>query len=214
MAVDDIPEFVSVSPGDLIRAEDWNRIQRESRNAVRIHTHTRPPGGPVDDTVDVDLGVQIGTNEIQDGAVAEAKIADDAVSAAKIPNGAVNTDKLANGAVTTDKIANDAVDSQKIGNEEVKFENLDFEQVNTGSVTLAAGASTLQTVQIGAPKSLVYFPTVAVTGQSGGTASIEAHMEYRAGVNAGVQNVFIRIRNNGTGQGTLSWRVTTFGTQS
>ena len=41
MAITDIPEFVEVGPGDLIRADDWNNIQRQIRNSVRNHRHSR-----------------------------------------------------------------------------------------------------------------------------------------------------------------------------
>jgi len=29
MAISDIPEFIEVAPGELIRADNWNSIQRQ-----------------------------------------------------------------------------------------------------------------------------------------------------------------------------------------
>ena len=74
MALNDIPEYVEVSPGDLIRAEDYNDLQRRTRNSVRSHRHTRIASDPVDDTIAEDNALQITTDEIADGAVTQAKL--------------------------------------------------------------------------------------------------------------------------------------------
>src|SRR5215475_14237070 len=109
MAVTDIPEFVEVGPGDLIRAEDWNAIQRDARNSVRVHHHTRLAGAPVDDTVSVDNAEQISSAELADGAVTTAKLADGGVATAKLADGAVTGDKLSSNAITTAVIPDGAV---------------------------------------------------------------------------------------------------------
>src|SRR4051812_12234323 len=75
MAISDIPEYVEVTPGDLIRAENWNGMQQQMRDSLRRHQHTRPPGAPVDDAAANDVSDQIGTDEIADGAVTGAKLA-------------------------------------------------------------------------------------------------------------------------------------------
>src|SRR5580765_7821313 len=124
MAITDIPEFVEVGPGDLIRADDWNNIQRQIRNSVRSHRHSRLVGAPVDDTVGTDNALQIATDDladaavtgikIVDGAIETAKLADGAVTGAKLSSGAITADVIPNGAVTTDKIADNAVTAAKI----------------------------------------------------------------------------------------------------
>ena len=50
MAIADIPEFITFEPGDPIRSDDWNTIQRRARNAARAHRHTRPASLPPDDS--------------------------------------------------------------------------------------------------------------------------------------------------------------------
>ncbi len=94
MAIEDIPEFVEVAPGDLIRAEDYNEIQRRTRHSIRSHRHSRLAGDPPDDTATEDHALQIETKEIAGGAVTQDKIA----------GGAVTQDKIAEGAVTQDKL--------------------------------------------------------------------------------------------------------------
>ena len=56
----------------------------------------------------------VGTTEIQDGAVTTAKLAANAVTSAKIANNSITEDELADGAVVTAKIEDGAVTSAKI----------------------------------------------------------------------------------------------------
>jgi hypothetical protein len=57
---------------------------------------------------------QIGTNQIKNGAVTNAKIKNAAVGNHKIANGAVGNHKIANGAVGNAKIANGAINGAKL----------------------------------------------------------------------------------------------------
>lgn len=114
MATTDIPEFVEVAPGDLIRAEDVNTIQREARNSVRTHRHTRVAGTPIDDSTVEDRALQITTDELADGAVMGAKLADASTTTAKLADGAVTGAKLSSDAITTAVIPNGAVTSPKL----------------------------------------------------------------------------------------------------
>ena len=114
--------YIPRNPGDLITAEDWNKMQGDIRDAIQTHKHT---GTSTDD------GVKIPTDGIEDNAVTSAKIADRAVTKEKladevkeaikeagaIPDGAITTPKLADRAVTTDKIANGAVTMDSLSTE-------------------------------------------------------------------------------------------------
>ena len=57
---------------------------------------------------------QIGTNQIKNGAVTNAKIKNAAVGNHKIANGAVGNHKISNGAVGNAKIANGAINGAKL----------------------------------------------------------------------------------------------------
>jgi hypothetical protein len=77
MAIGDIPVFREAQRGQVVRSDDWNGIQRELRNGIRAHRHTRVAGAPADDAAPADLALQITTNEIADGAVTAAKLSPD-----------------------------------------------------------------------------------------------------------------------------------------
>ena len=155
MAITEIPEFVEAAPSDLIRSQDLNNVQRQVRNSVRTHRHTRVAGAPVDDAATADLALQITTDEIPDQAVTAAKLADGAVTSGKLANGAVTgprladnavgTTKILNGSISTEKLQADAVTSDKIRNEVVNLPKLDLQQVEDGSQGLSAGSSTTPT---------------------------------------------------------------------
>ena len=114
MAIGDIPEFITFEPGDPIRSDDWNTIQRRARNAARAHRHTRPASIPADDSSQDEVAQQIGPEELADQAVTSVKLANGAVTAAKLADGAVTGAKLADGAVTSGKIADGAVIATKL----------------------------------------------------------------------------------------------------
>src|SRR5947208_17060732 len=99
MAVTDIPEFVKMQPGDLIRAADWNNVQHLMRSSLRSHQHTRAAGQAGLDNATTDVADQIGTAEIADGSITAAKMAPGSVGTATLPDGAVTTAKLDDGSV-------------------------------------------------------------------------------------------------------------------
>ncbi len=67
---------------------------------------------------------QIGTSQIQNGAVTTPKLANGAVTARKLANNAATSSKLANNAVTTNKLLNNAVSTNKLLNNAVSTNKL------------------------------------------------------------------------------------------
>ena len=205
MAISDIPEFVEVAPGDLIRAENWNNVQQQVRDSLRRHKHTRAVGSQPNDAGVSDDAAQITAAELADNAVTNPKILDGAVTGPKLADGAVTANKVGTNAVSTSNLVNGAVTSAK----------LQFTVVNTNSASLAPGATAEALVRASAPntKSTIYFPTMIITGTSGSTgavASVDADIVYRQTVGSGGIDVFIRLRNNGGATAGVIWQVLTF----
>ncbi|HEY2962997.1 MAG TPA: hypothetical protein VGJ37_11310 [Pyrinomonadaceae bacterium] len=203
MAISDIPEFIEVAPGELIRAENWNTIQRQMRNGLRTHHHTRAPGAPVNDASATDEATQIQTNEIADGAVTAPKLAAGAISGAS----------LADGSVTLAKLAANSVDASKLKSNAVTASKLAFQILDSGSVSLAPNATSETEVQHDAPstKTTIYFPTVAIGETKGnGISDVEASIVYRQSVGSNDVNVFIRLVNHGGATADLLWQVLIF----
>ena len=203
MAVSDIPEYVKVQPGDLIRAVDWNNVQHLIRSSLRTHQHTRLVGAASVDTATTDVADQISTNEIADGAVTAAKMAAGSVSTASLPNNAVTSPKIADGAVIGAKIGSGAITAAK----------LSFQTVATSSLALGGGGSSELPVQTAAPstKTTIYFPTLAIVSTEGsGIADVTAQIVYRQAVGAGTVDVFIRLTNQGAATANIIWQVLTF----
>jgi hypothetical protein len=203
MALSDVPEFIEVNPGDLVRAEHWNNVQRQMRDTLRRHHHTRAAGSPVNDATTIDEAEQLSTAEIADNAVTSAKLANGAVTDAKLADGSVNSAKLAAGSVGTAAIANSSVTSAK----------LSFQIIQSGGRSLGPGASSEDLVQNNAPstKTTVYFPTVVIVGSSGtGISDVEANIVYRQGVGAADNDVYIRLTNHGAATAAIIWQVLTF----
>ena len=230
MAITDIPEFVEAAPSDLIRSQDLNNVQRQVRNSVRTHRHTRVAGAPVDDAATADLALQITTDEIPDQAVTAAKLADGAVTSGKLANGAVTgprladnavgTTKILNGSISTEKLQADAVTSDKIRNEVVNLPKLDLQEVKDGSQGLSAASSTTPAqvnvdVLAGLTTALstIFFPVATLAAVAGGTAAeVDAAIIYRrtpTTPGTGV-DLRLRLRNSGTSSATVNWQVLTF----
>ena len=204
MAISDIPEFIEVAPGDLIRAENWNSIQRQMRNGLRTHHHTRAQGAAANDASATDEATQIQTNEIADGAVTTAKLAAGALSGAS----------LADGSVTLAKLASNSVDSSKLKANSVNSSKIDFQTIHSGSATLLPNSTKEVQVQKEAPstKSTIYFPTLTINGTSGsGISDIEASIVYRQKVGLEEIDVFIRLVNHGAATAKVIWEVVIFG---
>ena len=148
--------YIPRNPGDLITAEDWNKMQGDIRDAIQTHKHT---GTSTDD------GVKIPTDGIEDNAVTSAKIADRAVTKEKladevkeaikearaIPDGAITTPKLADRAVTTDKIANGAVTNEKVAENSLFYTQLRNAQFLDFEITVRAGKT--QFANVGNPEA-------------------------------------------------------------
>jgi len=203
MAIRDIPEFIEVGPGDLIRAEDWNGVQQQMRESLRTHHHSRPIGTPPDDSGMSDDAEQIDTDGIADGAITASKMAPGSVTQANIAASAVNTTQLADRAVTTAKIADNQVTGSK----------LLFNTVKAGSVVLASNGSTEALVQSSAPstKTTIYFPTLSLIGTAtGGFADVTAQMVYKQTPPSTGIDVYVRLVNTGSAQTTIFWQVLTF----
>lgn len=203
MAISDIPEFIEVAPGELIRAENWNSIQRSMRNGLRQHHHTRVQGSAANDASTTDEAVQIQTNEIANGAV----------TAAKLAPGAISGGSLADGSVTLAKLAANSVDSSKLKANSVTASKIDFQTVDSGSVVLAPNATKETVVQKNAPstKSTIYFPTLAITDTTGaGQSDVEVSIVYRQKVTSNDVDVFIRLVNHGSATAEVIWQVLIF----
>ena len=213
MAISEIPEYIEAAPGDLIRAEHWNGIQRQVRSGLRTHRHTRAPGAAVNDAASTDEATQIGTGEIADGAVTAAKLGPGAISTSALPDGAVTTAKIADGAVTSAKLANNSVTTAVVQNGAITSPKLSFQTINTGSATLAPSGSVEQTVQTAAPstKTAIYFPTLVIVSSTGsGISDVEASIVYRQATGATTVDVFIRLFNRGGATASIVWQVLTF----
>jgi hypothetical protein len=195
MAITDIPEYVEASPGDLIRSSDWNNVQRQTRNSVRTHQHTRVSGAPANDTAAQDNALQI--------------------TAAEIADGAVTTAKLAASAVTLDKMATNSVGTAQLVDSSVRVGKLAFSTVKSGSANLIPGEEEEQLVQAGAPstKSTIYFPTLVITSTTGGAGTqseVKGEVIYRQTVGATTIDVYIRLKNSGLATANVVWFVLTF----
>lgn len=205
MAISDIPEFIKVGPGDLIRADDWNGVQQQLRESLRTHHHSRPIGTPPDDGAALDDAEQIDATGIADGAITASKLAAGAVTSASIPANAITSAQLADGSVTTTKIGAAAITTAK----------LSFATVNRGSLSLGPGLTSEVLVQSAAPntKTTIYFPTMVVsssTGVAGAISDVVANIVYRQVVGVTTVDVYVRFANAGGATAGILWQVLTF----
>lgn len=199
MAIQDIPEFVEVGPGDLIRAEDWNGMQQQMRESLRTHHHSRPIGTAPNDAGMSDDAEQISTTGIADGAITASKLAPGSVSASSIAPGAITETLIADLAVTAGKIGNAAVTSAKIS----------LATLGTGSLTLNGGnISSDLLVQQNAKAGTIFLQNVSLATGSAVGCEVVAQIVYKwTGVGF---NVFLRVTNTGTAQAAIIWKVLTF----
>jgi hypothetical protein len=215
MAIKDIPEFVEVAPGDLIRAENWNGVQQQMRDSLRRHKHTRPVNQNPNDAGTSDDAAQISTAEIADGAVTTPKLAagvlsnvtpgDNTVTAIKIADGAVTTQKVADGAVTTAKISPNAINASRLA-----FSSL-FS--NTQSDSLGPGVTKEITVDSVAnnQKSGIYFPVLTIQSvTTAGTAIVDARIIFKRGNTDTQFFVTLRLSNTGNATAVVFYQVLTF----
>lgn len=75
--------------------------------------------------------IQIGTNDIQDGAITNAKIGVAAIGSANIMEAAIGTAQIDNGAITNAKIADAAITSAKIGAAEIEGAHIKNAAIDT-----------------------------------------------------------------------------------
>ncbi|MFH1096582.1 MAG: hypothetical protein V1749_03665 [Candidatus Desantisbacteria bacterium] len=126
MAKQDTPMFKPATAGDLIKADDWNTIQREERYALRYHRHRRD-STVTDNAYDSgseDNAKQIETLDLADNAVTTAKIADGAVSELKIAANAVTELKIKDAAITSIKIADKSITDTHISDAKISESKL------------------------------------------------------------------------------------------
>lgn len=214
MAINDIPEYVEVVPGDLIRAESWNNVQQRMRDSLRRHKHTRAPGAQPNDSSASDDAAQIGTSEIADGAVTTAKLAPGTLANVTVPDGSITTPKLADSAVGTSKIADGAISTAKISPNAVNASRLAFSfVVNTTGDSLTPGQTKDITVDTVAAnqKSGIYFPVLTIVSVTGvGTAVVEAKIIFKRGNTDNQFFVTLRLTNTGNATAGFFYQVLTF----
>ena len=214
MAINDIPEYVEVAPGDLIRAENWNNVQQQMRDSLRRHKHTRAPNQQPNDAAVSDDAAQIGTAEIADGAITAAKLAPGALANVTVPDGSVTTVKLADNAVGSSKISDGAVTTAKISPNAINASRLAFSFVlNTTSDSLGPNAVKEVTVDTVAAnqKSGIYFPVLTILSVSGiGTAIVSAQILFKRGSSDTSFFVTLRLTNTGNATAGIVYQVLTF----
>jgi hypothetical protein len=166
------------------------------------------------------------TAKLADGAVTTAKLADNAVALAKLQDGSVAAAKLANTAVVEAKLADGAVSTRTIQDGAVKLAKLRFQQVNTGSASLAPNQTVTQPVQqsVANTQATIYFPSLTRTDTTGaGFSEVDAQIVYRqaaadidptildrfVGRNSTI-DVLIRLSNRGSATVSVIWVVNTF----
>ena len=215
MAINDIPEFVEVAPGDLIRAENWNNVQKQMRDGLRRHRHTRAANQTPNDAGISDDAAQISTAEIADGAVTLTKLAAGTLSNVTPTDGSVTTAKLADNAVGTSKLSDGAVTTAKLAPNAVNASRLAFSSLFSGtqSDTLGPGVTkdiTVDTVG-NSQKSGIYFPVLTLQSVSGvGTAIVSAQIIFKRGNSDNSFFVTLRLTNTGNAMAGIFYQVLTF----
>lgn len=214
MAINDIPEFVEVAPGDLIRAENWNNMQQQMRDSLRRHRHTRPPNQNPNDAGASDDAAQITTAEIADGAVSAVKLAPGTLSNVTPGDGTVSTQKIVDNAVSTGKVADGAITTAKLAPNAVNASRLAFSTViGTTGDTLGPNVTKDVTVDTVAnnQKSGIYFPVLTIQSVTGvGTAIVDARIIFKRGNTDTQFFVTLRLTNTGNATAGIFYQVLTF----
>lgn len=214
MAINDIPEFVEVAPGDLIRAENWNSVQKQMRDSLRRHRHTRPANQNPNDAGISDDAAQISTAEIADGAVTTAKLAPGTLTNVTPGDGTVTATKIADGAVVASKIADGSVSTAKISPNAINASRLAFSfVVNTTGDTLTPGQTKDIPVDTVAAnqKSGIYFPVLTIVSvTTAGTAVVSAQIIFKRGNTDNQFFVQLRLNNSGNATASIFYQVLTF----
>jgi uncharacterized protein YjbI with pentapeptide repeats len=82
--------------------------------------------------------IQLGTNDIQDGAITNAKIGVAAINTANIADAAINTAHIQDAAITNGKILNGAITSAKIGAAEINGAHIKDGAIDSAKIADAA----------------------------------------------------------------------------
>lgn len=214
MAINDIPEFVEVAPGDLIRAENWNSVQKQMRDSLRRHRHTRAANQQPNDAALSDDAAQISTGEIADGAVTLSKLAAGTLTNVTPGDGTVTATKIADNAVVASKIADGAVSTSKISPNAINASRLAFSfVVNTTGDTLTPGQTKDIPVDTVAAnqKSGIYFPVLTIVSvNTAGTAVVTAQIIFKRGNTDNQFFVQLRLNNSGNATASVFYQVLTF----
>ena len=92
-----VSAYIPRNDGDLIRADEWNDVQRSARQDIRKHRHSGDAANPDD-------GVPLETDGIEDNAITREKIQNNAINNAKIEDNAITQAKIEDNAITQAKI--------------------------------------------------------------------------------------------------------------
>lgn len=92
-----VSAYIPRNDGDLIRADEWNDIQRSARQDIQKNRHRGDESNPDD-------GIPIGADGIEDNAITREKILNNAINTVKIEDNAITQAKIEDNAITQAKI--------------------------------------------------------------------------------------------------------------
>ena len=94
--MEELQPYIERKDGDLLKAEEWNEIQKRARQDITSHSHT----GELD-------GTPVPSEGLAEGAVTTDRIAAGAVSGEKLADETVSEGKLQPAAVTRTRLSDD-----------------------------------------------------------------------------------------------------------